>query len=421
MKVVDSYTGNLENKGKCMLVVVDILKDGHIIYGYVADRASVIQLTLIDRDRDFHSLRTVNACYELVKDKIFYSNLQGVYFSKYLDFTPEGYLRERFSYGNGRYPYQRFVRKYEAIESFDIFKDKQKLLKIDFYELSKYLKYTFGLEFETSGGYIPEHLCFRDGLIPLRDGSINGLEYSTVVLSGNEGINLLRQQVETLNEYTIFNKECSLHIHLGGFPMVPDVVYNLYRVCKKLECELSTILPPLAFRSSEYKATGKDYCKKLPSIDSLPNFNMLYAYLVGKNYMGSFTQPHPRDITREAKWRIPTRYYWMNLVNLLCYRINKTVEFRFLSPTFNFNKIVTWLGIMNAILLFAEKTAPLSMRVLDAEMSGGLATIVKSVYPKDFAEVVLLGLKKLSLLTYIQSKNGDNIGSNIQLENKLFS
>lgn len=108
MKVVDSYTGNLENKGKCMLVVVDLLKDGHIIYGYVADKATIVQLTLIDHDRDPHSLRTVNACYELVKDKVFYSNLQGVYFSKFVDFTQESYLRERFSYGSGRYPYQRF-------------------------------------------------------------------------------------------------------------------------------------------------------------------------------------------------------------------------------------------------------------------------------------------------------------------------
>ena len=79
------------------------------------------------------------------------------------------------------------------------------------------------------------------------------------------------------------------------------------------------------------------------------------------------------------------------------------------------------ISIMNAILLFAEKTSSSSMRSLDADISGGLATIIKSVYPKDFAEVVLLGLKKLGLLTFIQSRNGDNIGSNIQLENKLFS
>ena len=46
-------------------------------------------------------------------------------------------------------------------------------------------------------GYIPQEICYRDGLIPLRDGSISGLEYSTVILKGNKGINLLQQQVET--------------------------------------------------------------------------------------------------------------------------------------------------------------------------------------------------------------------------------
>jgi hypothetical protein len=54
------------------------------------------------------------------------------------------------------------------------------------------------------------------GLIPLRDGSITGIEFSTVVLQGNEGLNLLKQQVEALNANTIFDKDCSLHIHFGG-------------------------------------------------------------------------------------------------------------------------------------------------------------------------------------------------------------
>ena len=77
-----------------------------------------------------------------------------------------------------------------------------------------------GFEFETSAGIIPEEIALRDGLVPLRDGSISGLEYSSVVLTpDNDGLSLLKQQLETLRQYTSFNKECALHIHFGKFPM----------------------------------------------------------------------------------------------------------------------------------------------------------------------------------------------------------
>ena len=121
------------------------------------------------------------------------------------------------------------------------------------YTLSKYLKYTFGLEFETSMGYIPEDICFRDGLIPLRDGSISGLEYSTVVLNGNDGLSLLKQELESLKEYTAFNKECSLHIHLGGFPLDPNAIIRAQTLCRLLEKDISQLVPSLTFRSSEYE------------------------------------------------------------------------------------------------------------------------------------------------------------------------
>ena len=47
------------------------------------------------------------------------------------------------------------------------------------------LPYTFGIEFETAGGFLPQHRLYELGLIPLRDGSITGIEFATVVLKGN--------------------------------------------------------------------------------------------------------------------------------------------------------------------------------------------------------------------------------------------
>ena len=40
---------------------------------------------------------------------------------------------------------------------------------------------------------------------------------------------------------------------------------------------------------------------------------------------------------------------------MLCYEGPKTIEFRFLRPTFNFTKVYTWLLVFNAILKTAEE------------------------------------------------------------------
>ena len=78
------------------------------------------------------------------------------------------------------------------------------------------------------------------------------------------------------------------------------------------------------------------------------------AYFTGRSYFGSFVQPHPNDLTRERKWQIPQRYHMCNFVNMFCYNVNKTIEMRFLAPTYNLEKILTWLYIFNAILIYAE-------------------------------------------------------------------
>ena len=69
----------------------------------------------------------------------------------------------------------------------------------------------------------------------------------------------------------------------------------------------------------------------------------------------NLTQVHPADTGGDRKWNINIRYYWVNFINILFYNKAKTVEFRFLRPTYNFNKIVGWMYIFNAILIYAEQ------------------------------------------------------------------
>lgn len=380
---------------------------GQIILGYVNKDAEVEDALFFVKD---NGLIKFPVCKGKMEDLLVYSNHRGYYMSR-VDVPEDILVQEMYTKGTGRFPYH-FDRRYEACENFGRFDGKQEVVDPDkSYNLANYLKYSFGLEFETSQGYVPEDLCFRDGLIPLRDGSIAGIEYSTVVLSGNNGIALLEQQLESLRRYTDFNKECSLHIHFGGFPLNSEKMFNLYLLCKSLEGELSNLVPKYTFKTSEYKANGKDYCNKL---SNYRNFDQMYEHLVGRRFFNDFFQPHPNDIRREAKWRIPTRYYWVNFINALCYDVNKTIEFRFLRPTYNFQKIILWLYVLNAIMQYAEEHMESSGRT-------NLSAIIRKVYPKELAERVILGLNKLNIVRMNQTNNGDFIGHDIYIEEEMFS
>lgn len=255
--------------------------------------------------------------------------------------------------GRGRFPYS-FDQKYEAIHSFNIFKDAQYLNSdaINF-KYAKFLPYTFGLEFESSSGYIPEDICIRDGLIPLRDGSITGLEYSTVVLKDVFGLNLLKQQLNTLDKYTVYDKECSLHMHIG----VPEVdkyfIWNLYVLLVVFQNELSKYVPLWTFESNRYKATRKNYCSKIPKAE---DFNQWYQFIAGEPFRGNLTDPHKNDPDRTHKWNVHSRYFDFNFVNLMCYDSPKTIEFRFLRPTYNFAEIETWLFVFMGLISAAYNT-----------------------------------------------------------------
>ena len=141
----------------------------------------------------------------------------------------------------------------------------------------------------------------------------------------------------------------------------------------------------------------------------------MYYEFCGTKYMGSLTQNHPRDPQRQAKWNIGARYYALNVVNAICYNQAKTVEFRFLRPTFNFNRIELWLFIFEAVIQYAELYKN-DLRKLKV----GLFAMLTCVYPKEIVNGILVGLELQNLLTTQQQMNGDEVGSDTQYEDFLF-
>ncbi len=420
--------------------LVDACKDGYI-YGIVYASKDYIELgwfkpspeNIVVMLREGWRRLGVNTYPGISKEALpdlLWSNRLGCYVTSY-NLSPEEIFAHKAIRGQGGFPYQ-FPRHYEAAESFHLFKGAQKVLEEVEYPLAKELKYTFGLEFETSMGYIPQEKCFRDGLIPLRDGSISGIEYSTVVLKGNKGLNLLKQELDTLKEYTMFNKECALHIHMGGFPVDPISIYALYSLWYVVERELLNheYVPKLTFNTSKYKANGKDYCKMLSGSYT---FEDVFEAVTGRKYLGSLVQPHPADVEKRAKWNIKARYYGLNLVNMLCYKGPKTVEFRFLRPSFNYRKITLWLYILNAVLRYAEKlaeewkkegncdTVNMLMWVVREKYDGLGGMLLKVYSDKSVTKYLFQELKLLHTAVAMQRANGDECGRDTIFEDELFT
>ena len=135
---------------------------------------------------------------EALKMDLVYDNRSG----RYVD--PD-YFRERGLTASskdviktGKRLYATLPEKYNSSDLMDKFNVPQRVLKynpISFNAQEKLgLKYSFGFEFETSGGNIPLEELYRTGLMPLRDGSISEHEYTIIPLVGDFGLPVLENQ-----------------------------------------------------------------------------------------------------------------------------------------------------------------------------------------------------------------------------------
>lgn len=393
--------------------IITYYSDDYVEYGYTTQYKNLPFITI-------NNARYRTTCFKDM-DLIF-SKYDGLMHAK----TDEFFNSPEYNvFGNGDFPYG-IVREYEAEHHINKFQQGLKdITEIEFISGSNALKYSFGLEFETAAGYIPEEDCFNLGLIPLRDGSISGVEYSTIPLSGNEGLNRLKLMLNTLKENTVFNKDCSLHIHLGGFPVNRKTIFALYTLwTEKYQWALSNYIPAYSYRTEKFKSNGKSYCKVTTSFES---FEDLYRGLAQTSYLGDLYQPHPYDVEKKAKWNIKTRYFNCNFINMLCYNCAKTVEFRFLTPTYSFEKIKTFLLLLNSLLLEAEELA--SKNLSDKKLFDSIANhsyicnahyLIKKHYNKSLVEELTKNLSKLEWCRLSQNNAGDYCGARVDIEYKYF-
>lgn len=231
---------------------------------------------------------------------------------------------------------------------------------------------SFGLEFETTKGFIPNRILDQYGLIPLRDGSISGIEYVTVPMEGEKGLQCTADILKVLKERTEYNDDtCSLHLHLGNIPRTKEFILAFFKVGMKIQDEMFQMFP--LYKKYNYHIKNKNYSAPLPTYEILSqldpiinsnnideNFNIVYKYLsMGQDFksVGNSLEnvlSHPADPNSNQKWNIKPRYFLFNLIPLI-FGNKQTIEFRIHTPTYDINKIIPFIFMNSLIVNFTIK------------------------------------------------------------------
>jgi len=231
---------------------------------------------------------------------------------------------------------------------------------------------SFGLEFETTKGFIPNRILNQYGLIPLRDGSISGIEYVTVPMEGEKGLQCTADILKVLKERTEYDDNtCSLHLHLGNIPRTKEFTLAFFKVGMKIQNEIFKMFP--LYKKYNYHIKNKNYSAPLPTYEILSqldpiidsrnideNFGVLYKYLsMGQDFksVGNSLENvlcHPADPNGNQKWNIKFRYYLFNIIPLI-FGNKQTIEFRIHTPTYDVNKILPFIFMNSLIVNFTIK------------------------------------------------------------------
>jgi len=181
-------------------------------------------------------------------------------------------------------------------------------------KMVKYLpsEYTYGIEFETFSGMVPEDELASGGLVPLRDGSIRGIEYATIPYSSLNIGKAVSLACNTLNQFVKMSHNESLHLHIGGMKNInEEYVGILYTLCCILENEIYSMFPKYYAETSKFKSRGKDYNKPLVRAlvdkDPITTFSNISTYLSSGKKYGGFGSNHPSDPDGSHKWQVEAR------------------------------------------------------------------------------------------------------------------
>ncbi len=341
----------------------------------------------------------------MLEEKFVFEPESGIYYppntkiSKSYHKESSVYLKFSNSFPNSRTKLDRFLAiKYGIASPTNI--------------LTEGLKYTFGVELETSSGRLhPSEYhnlnvsCVYDGSLKNSKGEAVGGEYVTGVLTGDAGFNQLNQICKKLSEKCTINNKCGVHVHIGITP-TKNFIVSLFVLLQKLEDEVFRMVPKsrrngphsktLPFIASIEKALKTDLSKE---INSEFYTNAIYDELYKIILHRSNNRENPDTISNGKFRKHPMgdkcgfhrdtpRYCWVNFVPALFVRDSFqgslsdykdfTIEFRPHSASLNFKKIRNWVKICMAIVKYAENVH--MSRILTTTIT--LSDVINFAYPK---------------------------------------
>ena len=285
--------------------------------------------------------------------------------------------------------------------------------------------FTFGVEFETSNGFIPERKAMKLGLIPLIDGSLRHdgvcpFEYTTIPLSAkSNGLEAILDSCKTLQKYNEISHKCALHVHIGNIPLSKDYIVAMYNIIIGIQDEIYKMFPYNYRYTSDNNFKSKDYCSPIKDILKFDGVNSDFNNILSllgcdpSDYRGFGEGNHPDDQDGTRKWNIPYRYKGVNLIPTL-WGSAKTTEFRMHNPTIDENKVINWLFICNGIFKFALKNKK-SLSKCKVDIT--LRNILEDVYSEELALILSDYIDERKVVMEELFNKGDLIGD-AELTNK---
>lgn len=395
----DIRTGKLELKRNLTALISDII-DGKPTFVYTSEKGASLPIYI--------SKETLKTYGDGVPKYDCGNNISVIHCSDYKVALKLGFV-EDFTYGvfkenknmnlENVLPYPKY-KVFNFTKGKDDFKTKYEASSFGVASFTNLINqgkdYTFGIELETSHGYMPAYAAKDLNLRCVRDGSVQGGEYVTGVLTGDSGLQHLSKICNQLIKRCGVDKTTGLHVHIGNAKFNKEFIVLAYILGMKIEEDMSSILPKSRLgnhycRNLEqsvlrgYKTAFKDiYNKGNINYDDyklfidtyyeiLYNFYLAGGGMLGKNYNKKKDHPGKR-------WN-STRYFWLNLQpcmfatadsegvvktikevhnvkkGIVIDRINPNhlnIEFRNHSGTLSFNKIKNWLLICKAFVYYVE-------------------------------------------------------------------
>lgn len=218
------------------------------------------------------------------------------------------------------------------------------------------MKYSFGVEIETCSGYADYSSTLS--LSSVADGSINGKEYVTGVLYGNNGIDMLKRICFHLkNSDCLVDKSCGIHVHIGEA--------NFNRRFSMLSIMLGMMLQQELYSYMPKSRNNNTYCKWIP--EKYSGLKIINKKLYPRTYKRmlnlisdyvyngkEFGKDNNKKVRHPGGHYHDSRYKWLNLNNCSYKDGPNTIEFRLHSGSVDYNKIYNWITVCMCFVNYIE-------------------------------------------------------------------